>query len=92
MPFVWWRGAEQVETDGMFHVRRIEIGHILNPVTWHVVEQFIRQIAVRINYGNSVSSLDVLLNQVAKQGRFARPTFPDGVEVMSAVTMKKPEK
>jgi hypothetical protein len=79
MPFIRRDGTEQIEADWMFHVGRVEIRHILNAMAGHVVQQVIRQIAVRINDGDAMPGFNVLQNQIAEQGGFARPAFPDGV-------------
>ena len=91
MALVRWRVIQQIEPDWKFHVRRIEIRHVLDAMPGNVVENVICQVAVRINDGNAMPGLDVLEDQIAEQGGFARPAFPDGVKMVPAVTVRKRE-
>ena len=85
MPFLGRGGAKQVEADRKFHVGWIEIRHVLDAVAGNVVENVIRQVAVRVYDADAMTGGYVLKNQVAEQGRLARAAFPDCVEVMPAV-------
>jgi len=58
-------------------------------VAGNVIENVIRQVAVRVYDADTVTGGNVLKNQVAEQGRLARAAFPDGVEVMTAVARDK---
>ena len=89
MPLIRRGGAKQIEANRIFHVSRIEICHVLNTMAWHVIENVICQIAVRINDGDPVPGFNVLQNQIAEQGGFSRSTFADGVKVMTAVVVRK---
>ena len=85
MPFFGRGGAKQVEADREFHVGGIEIRHVLNAMAGNVVENVIRQVAVRVYDPDAMAGGYVLKNQITEQGRLASAAFPDCVEVMSAV-------
>ena len=85
MPFFGRCASKQIEADWKLHVGGIEICHVLDAVAGNVVENVIRQVAVRIYDPDAVTGGYVLKNQIAKQRRLARAAFPDCVEVMTAV-------
>jgi len=79
MPLIWRGVSQQVEADWMFCVGGVEICHILNPPPGNAVKEFIRQIAMRVNDCDAVAGFNVLEDQIAEQGRFARSAFSNGV-------------
>ena len=50
-----------------------------------MIQQVFCEIAVRINDSNAVSGVDVLNDDVAKQGSFSRTCLAEGVDVASRV-------
>lgn len=50
-----------------------------------MLQQFLGQIAVRVDESNTVAGGDVLHDEVAEQGRFANAGLADDVNVLAAV-------
>jgi hypothetical protein len=71
----------------LFHVRRVEIHHIFNAVSWNIVKQIRGKITVWVNDTDAVPGLDVLQNLIAEQGRFSRSAFADGVKMLAAIVI-----
>ena len=74
-----------VQSDGEFKVARIEIHQMIRPLGRNVVQQFLGQVAVRVNDADAMSKRDVLQNQIPQQGRFAGAGFADDVDVLPLV-------
>ena len=85
MPAVWQGLTKEIEANRIFHVGRVEINHVLDAMTWYVVEQFRCKIAVRVNDTNAVSGTDVLQDEISQKRRLAGAAFPDGVKMVASV-------
>ena len=85
MPVIWLHTTDDIQSDGEFKVARIEIHQMVGTLRRNVVQQFLGQIAVRVNDANAMSKCDVLQNQIAEQGRLAGACFADDVEVLALV-------
>ena len=85
MPVIRRHIADDVQSDGEFQVARIEIHQMIRPLRRDVVQQFLGQVAVRVNDANAVSKGDVLQDQVPQQRRFAGAGFADDVDVLALV-------
>ena len=64
-------GLQNIKTDGKIHVGRIHQHHVINPVIRDDAQNLIDQIAMRVEHRHPFAVLDVLLDQVEQQGRFA---------------------
>ena len=96
-PLSWWvllvlvlygiRGhiGKQIEADGEVNITRIEIHHIIRSVRWNVVQQFLRQVSVRINQTNTMSKGDMLEDEIAQKRRFPGTRLSDDVYVLPLV-------
>lgn len=84
-------GMEQVETDRMLEVGRVEVDDILDAARGNFIEQVDREVPVRIDQTGAPSGVDVLEEKVAKQGRFACAGLADGVGVLPAILRMQPE-
>ena len=85
MPIIRRHIADYIQSDGEFKVAGIEIHQMVGAARGNVVQQFLGQIAVRVNDANAMSKGDVLQNQVSEQRRFAGASFADDVEVLALV-------
>ena len=61
---------------------------MIRPLRRDVVQQFLGQIAVRVNHADTVAQRDVLQNQVPKQRRFSSAGFTDDVEVLPFINRR----
>ena len=68
-----------------YQVARIEILQMIRPLRRDVVQQFLGQVAVRVNHPDAMPQRDVLQDQVSQQGGFSRAGFTDDVEVLPFV-------
>ena len=55
---------------------------MIRPLGRDVVQQFLGQVAVRVNDPDAMPQRDVLQNQVSQQGGFSRAGLADDVEVL----------
>ena len=74
--------GQEIQTDGMLQVRRIEVNQIVGAPGRNVVQEFIGQIAVRIDEPDPVTGGDLLDDQIAEQCAFADTGFAKGVKVL----------
>jgi hypothetical protein len=58
---------------------------MIRPLWRDVVQQFLRQVAVRVNDPDAVVQRDVLQDQVSQQGGFSSAGFADDVEVLPLI-------
>ena len=72
MPLVPGNISKQVQGDGEFQVRRIEIYQVVGAPAGNVVQQFLGQVTVRINEADAVTQRDVLDNHIPQQRRLSR--------------------
>lgn len=77
--------GKQVEPNREFNITRIEIHQMIGTMRGNVVQQLFSQIAVGVNQSDTVSEGDVLKNQIAQQGGFARASFSNDVDVLALV-------
>src|SRR5437016_539089 len=89
MPFVRGDISEQVKPHRVLHISRIEVCHVFDAMARYVVKDVIRQIPVRINHSYTAPGLNVLKNEIAKQGCLAGARLADDVEMMPPVSMRK---
>ena len=91
MPIIRRDIGQEVQPDGELQVARIEVNEVIRTRRRDVFQQFLGEIAVRIDQTNAVSGGDVLHQQVAEQGRLAGTGLADQVEVLAGVGSRKPE-
>ncbi len=77
--------CQWIEPDGELNVSGIEINEVIRPAGRNLAQQVLGKIAVGINDGDAVAPVDVLDDEVAKQGRLSRTRLSDDVEVMPGI-------
>jgi hypothetical protein len=77
--------GKRVQSDGEFDVPRVEIHEMIGPLRRDVVQQFLRQIAVRIDDADAMAERYVLQDEVAEQRGLAGAGLADDVEVLALV-------
>src|SRR5258708_17783025 len=85
MPVIRLNIGEQVKPYRKLNVTRIEIYQVVGTLGRNVIQQFLCQIAVRVNQSDAMSKLDVLQNQITEQCCFSRTRFSDDVDMVSLV-------
>ena len=85
MPVIWQCLTKEIEANRKFHVRRIKIHYIFDPILWYVIENFCSQVPVGINDSYSIAGSDVLENHVAQEGCLSGSALSNGVQVVPAV-------
>ena len=91
MPFILRHVRQQIQGDGEFQVGRIEIDQVVGAPAGNVVQQFLGQVAVRVNQADTVPERDVLDNHVPQQGCLSRTRFTDDVNVLPQIRQGNPE-
>lgn len=84
--------GEQIEPNGVIKVAGVEIHRLLRSGWWDVVEQFLRQISMRINEADSMPLLDELEDEVAQERRLPGTRFSDDVDVVAGIAQLKTER
>jgi len=85
MPVIRCYIGEQVKPDREVNVARIEIYQMVSALGRYVIQQFLGQIAVRVNQSNTMPKFDVLQNQIAQQSSLTRTGLSDDVDVLALV-------
>ena len=67
-PPLWRDARDRIEPDRPLHVRYVEIAHVVDASAGYRVEDVERQVAVRVNYSNPLSPIDVIHRQIEKEG------------------------
>ena len=60
MTIVWFHTADDIQADGIFQIARIEIDQVVSPLRRDVIQQFLGEIAVRVNHPDTMAQRDVL--------------------------------
>ena len=82
---------KQVQADGEAEVPRMEIDQIVRACRWNVIKQLLGKVSVGINEADTMSSRNVLHDQIPQEGRLSRARLADDVEVLSPVSGGDPE-
>jgi hypothetical protein len=80
-----WDIGQHVQPDGKLKITRIEICQVVGTMRGDVVQQFLRQVAMRVDNPDSMSTSDVLNDQVPQERRLAGTSFSDDVNVLALV-------
>ena len=86
MPILRCGLGEQIESDGVIEVARMEIDRLLGPNRRNVKKQILRQIAMRINEADTVALLDELKDEIAQERRFPGTCLSDDVGVIACIS------
>jgi len=89
MPVRFWHVVEDVETDREFELCRVEIDHVVGSRCWNVFQEFMGQVAVRIDDAYAFAVHDVLENQIPEQGCFSGSHLAEHIDMLSAVNATK---
>jgi len=73
-------------------IGNVQEHHIIPTRWWYQSENFMKEIAVRIEQGVSLAGGDVLLEHDAQQVRLAGSGFPNGVEMRTPVSLAYAER
>lgn len=84
--------GEQIEPDGVIKVSRVEIDSLLGPHGRDVIEQFLRQITMRVDETDAVALLDELEDEIAQERRLPGTRFSDDVGVVAGIAQLKTER
>ena len=84
--------GEQIEPDGVIEVARVEIDRLLGTHGRDVIEQFLRQIAVRVDEADAMALLDELEDEVAQERRLPGTRLADDVGVVAGIAQLKTER
>src|SRR3989344_2362026 len=74
-----------IESDREFHIRRIKIHYIINPVGRDELDNFFSQIAVRINDSDAFAGPYILDDHIFKDSGFSHTGLPDQIHMASSV-------
>src|SRR3989344_5016517 len=85
MPVFRMHIFHNIKRDGVRHIGRVEINHILYALFWNMIKQFLHGFPVRINKPDSVSSFNILRGHVFEHFRFPHSRLSDHVKVAAAV-------
>jgi hypothetical protein len=78
--------GEHVQSDGKFKITRIEIYEMVGALRRDVMQQFLGQVAVGVNYPDSVAKGDMLNDQIPEERGLSGARFSDDVYVLSLVS------
>src|ERR1017187_5685316 len=85
MAVIWGDIRKHIQSDGKFNITRIEIYQVISARGRNVVQQFLGQIAVRVNDAHSMTESNVLDDQIPQERRLAGAGFSDDVDVVALV-------
>ena len=83
---------KQVDADGIFVIRRVEIDEVFTALGWNGVQQVVCQIAVRVNHPHATTGGNVLNDQIAKEGRLARSRLADNIGMVPPIVRRESER
>jgi hypothetical protein len=86
MPVIRRYIGEQVKPNRKLNVPRIEIYQMVSALGRDVIQQFLGQIAVRVNQSNAMSKGNVLQNQIAEQCGFARTGLSNDINMLPLIS------
>ncbi len=84
--------CEQIQPDGMIEVARVEIDRLLGPHGRDVIEQFLRQITMRVDKADAVALLDELEDEVSQKRRLPGARFSNDIGVVAGIAQLKTER
>lgn len=84
--------CEQIQPDGMIEVARVEIDRLLGPPGRDVIEQFLRQITMRVDKADSMTLLDELEDEVSQKRRLPGARFSNDIGVVAGIAQLKTER
>lgn len=76
---------QDVQADGELQVGRVEVHEVVGPLRRDVVQDLIREVAVRVDEADAVPEGDVLHDHVMQEGRLAAARLADDVDVLPLV-------
>jgi hypothetical protein len=85
MPAVRRHIGKDIQANGEFEITRIEIYQVIRPSRRNVVQQFLSQVAVRVNHPDAMSKSDMLDDHIPQQCGLAGASFADDVDVLPLV-------
>ncbi len=77
--------AEDVETNWLLLVGRIDYHDVVDAVPWHPCQYILDEIAFRVDDDDTSSSVNVLQDEVQHQGRFADACRSQDVQMLKSV-------
>jgi hypothetical protein len=83
--FLAWDMCQWIESDGEIDIRWVEVHHVIRAVRGNEFEEFLREIAMRINECDAAALLDVLGDQVLEQSRFSRTRLSNDVGMKTRI-------
>ena len=92
MPLVLRHVRQQIEGDGEFQVRRIKINQMIGSPARDVIQQFLGQIAVRVNQADAMPQRDVLDDHVSQHRGLAGTGFADDINVLPQIRQGNAER
>jgi len=92
MPVVVVRLREQVQANGEIGITGMKIHRLLGTRWRDVIEQFLREITVRVDQADAMPLQDELEDEVAQQCGLARAGLADDVGVKSSIGHIKPKR
>ena len=91
MPPCGYHIGQQVQSHRMFKIGGIEIDDVVGSPRRDQIEDFLSEIAVRIQDGDAVTGFDILCDQTFQETRFSRARLADKICVLHAVGQPKAE-
>ena len=85
MPLIRSDILHHIERDRIFQIKRGEVNDIFQPRRRHIIQQFFRRRAVRVNKSQTAAVLNVLDGQIFQQGGFSHAGFTDDIKMPCAV-------
>ena len=92
MPLLRGGLGEQIQPVGEVAVARVEIDSLLRPDGRDVIEQLLRQIAMRVDEAHAVALQDELEDEIAQQRGLSRTRFADDISVVACIRHFKIER
>lgn len=92
MPFLRGGLSEQIQPDGEIAVAGVKIDGLLRPVGWDVVEQLLRQIAMRVDETNAMALQDELEDEIAQQSGLSRARLANDIGMVTRIRHLKTER
>ena len=80
---------EQVQPDGEFQIAGVEVAEVVGTERRDVVQEFLRQVPVRVNEAHPIASGDVLDDEVLEQGRLADAGLSDHIHMLAGILPAK---
>ena len=92
MPLLRGGLSEQIQPDGEIAVAGVKIDGLLRAVRRDVIEQLLRQIAMRVDETNAMALQDELEDEIAQQCGLSRARLADHIGVVAGIRHLKTER